>query len=278
MWFFFVYFLEETAHWFISEFPQNAVECRRIKRDNKPSGKLKRIAVTPTENKVSPTEMDVEQLPAYSIEEDLKKTENSDKQSLEKVAIDSATEKENQKNLDLDNLQNISPEPESEEMKNEEKSIQQVMRFVLVVLALALHAVFEGLAIGIQRSAANIWYLFVAVTVHSITILFCVGLELLLAKTSFRTIYIQMFALAMASPVGVILGLIITVTSDMNTAAKSTAAVVLEGFSAGNIVYITFFEILNREKQRRVYRIRRGICIIAGFSLMAVLEYIQTSH
>jgi hypothetical protein len=58
----------------------------------------------------------------------------------------------------------------------------------------------------------------------------------------------------------------------MNTQAKSTAVVLLEGLSAGTILYITFFEVLNREKERRAYTFRRAVCILGGFGLMAVLQ------
>ncbi|KAG5881406.1 hypothetical protein JTB14_008918 [Gonioctena quinquepunctata] len=152
------------------------------------------------------------------------------------------------------------------------------MRCILIVLALSFHAIFEGLAIGLQKNTSNIWFLFIAVCIHSATILFCMGLELLLAKAKIKFICFQMLALAVASPFGVFLGLLVTIKSDMETRAKSTAVVLLEGLSAGTILYITFFEVLNREKERRVYRIPRAICILGGFSLMAFLEYLELYH
>lgn len=146
-------------------------------------------------------------------------------------------------------------------------------------MALSFHAIFEGLAIGLQNEAATIWYLFTAVTIHSATILFCMGLELLIAKTKTKIIVIQMLILAATSPFGVILGLLITLSSDMNSSkAKSATVVILEGLSTGTILYITFFEILNREKARRVFRLYRGLCILGGFIFMALLQYYELSE
>ncbi|XP_017772306.1 PREDICTED: zinc transporter ZIP3-like [Nicrophorus vespilloides] len=149
---------------------------------------------------------------------------------------------------------------------------QQIIRGILIVLALSLHAFFEGLAIGLQTSISNIWYLFLAISIHSATILFCIGLELLLANTKIRTIIVHVSILSITSPLGVFFGLLITLNADMNTKAKTIWVMLIEGLSAGTILYITFFEVLNREKERRVYRMSRACFIILGFGLMACLE------
>lgn len=85
-----------------------------------------------------------------------------------------------------------------------------------------------------------------------------------------------MAALAIASPTGIVLGLLVTVETSIKTFTMSIVTVILEGLSAGTILYITFFEVLNREKERRVYRLRRGLCIVGGFMLMALLQYSES--
>ncbi|KAI4467494.1 zinc/iron transporter [Holotrichia oblita] len=160
-------------------------------------------------------------------------------------------------------------------MERQEKDQQQILRCCLVVVALSLHAFFEGLAIGLQLSISNIWYLFTAISIHSATILFCIGLELLIARTKASVIIFNIVILSVTSPFGVLLGLVITLYADMNTTAKSLAVVLLEGLSAGTILYITFFEVLNREKARRVIILTRACFILGGFTLMAILEYVE---
>lgn len=71
------------------------------------------------------------------------------------------------------------------------------------------------------------------------------------------------------------MGITISLTTEMHTSAKSFAIVFLEGLSAGTILYITFFEVLSREKERRVYILKRAVCLGIGFSLMAGLECIK---
>lgn len=174
-------------------------------------------------------------------------------------------------NIALIQEEQLSPTDE-ETMKDQE----QLMRCVLTIAALSLHTLLEGLSIGIQKFKYEIWYLFLAVSIHSASILFCMGVELILAQTRVRFIVLQMAALALASPVGILLGLLVSVESSMKTFGMSVAGVILEGFSAGTILYITFFEVLNRERERRVYRLRRGLCIVGGFVIMALLQYSET--
>lgn len=177
------------------------------------------------------------------------------------------------------------PESEASEMQEMEQLLErdvnsrrQILRCIIVVLALSLHAAFEGLAIGLQHSTSNIWYLFIAVSVHSATILFCMGLELLTANTNHNLIMIQMGIFSMPSPLGVMLGLALSLTTDMHTKAKSLTVVLLEGISAGTILYITFFEVLKREKERKTKRLIRGICIATGFTCMGLLELAKVKH
>ena len=94
-----------------------------------------------------------------------------------------------------------------------DRSIFSLSRDVFTVLALSIHAVFEGLAVGLESSSSNVWTMFAAIASHKfvltflrsslslsvslsrsyiVTILhfsrfvitFCVSLELLQAGTS----------------------------------------------------------------------------------------------
>nr|CAH7761860.1 unnamed protein product [Callosobruchus chinensis] len=287
--FFFVYFLEEISHWFLSKVPKDS---------GSPSPITKKVNNF-TKASVSPLDTSETASNAFMIEEAYEKTMELDKRQYdnepEKEDDDSremlTLEEKNRKNIVYDTLSLNSEaakqkaeeldvpkevvEEEDEQVEREITNKQHVMRCVLIVVALCFHAVFEGLAIGVQKSTADIWFLFTAVSIHSATILFCISLELLLAKARADFIYTHMLFLALASPFGVLLGLGITQKYDAESQSKSIAVVLLEGLSAGTILYITFFEVLNREKERRVYRVYRAFCIIGGFSLMAFLQYLE---
>ena len=45
------------------------------------------------------------------------------------------------------------------------------------MLAISLHAVFEGIAMGLGTKASMVWYLCFAIAVHKFIIAFCIGLQ-----------------------------------------------------------------------------------------------------
>ena len=185
------------------------------------------------------------------------------------------TELENYKNMELEsNVADMAHVDELDKIMDSPTPLTQrkIVRGILIVLALSMHSFFEGVAIGMQNSNRNIWYLFIAVSIHSATILFVIGLEMLLSHARIRTIVIHVIVLSVMSPLGVFTGLLITLSTDADTKAKTIGVTFLEGLSAGTILYITFFEVLIREKERRVYRLRRALAIIVGFGMMACLE------
>lgn len=291
--FFVVYFVEELSHWFVN----STNKCMK-KRGKK---RATTRAITPAglppptingyvDEEKTPRKLNEQILSEYV---DGKKMPyvidygNNEKRppSIVNGYFDESEEKEEADETDpeegLDTLEDdqVQPVKELEMIINRQsKTRQQILRCILIMLALSFHAVFEGVAIGLQKSIPDIWYLFTAVSVHSATILFCTSFELLIAKAKIKTILTHVLLLSVTSPLGVLTGLAITMTTDMNTHAKSVAVVFLEGFSTGTILYITFFEVLKREKERRIYSFRRGIFILAGFTLMAVLEYAEVYH
>ncbi|KAJ8935158.1 hypothetical protein NQ314_012977 [Rhamnusium bicolor] len=194
MGFFFVYFLEELSHWIITKLPDEPCPNKTKKFSS-----FTHASVTPLDDT-----KELEKTKAFIIEDEFENTNNDEVKSIKEfkddmlsldenhenivydsLSLNSEVAKENKKNLQL----NDEAEKNMEEIEHEIKSQQQVMRCVLVVLALSFHAIFEGLALGLQNSIADIWFMFIAVSIHSATILFCMGLELLLAKTKKKIYY-----------------------------------------------------------------------------------------
>lgn len=270
--------MEELSHWFIVKFPgdQNTPFKKQI--NNYTSA-----TVTPSnDNEVDITieeeyKKQLEQLKSEESETEKKEEkELNNETNYDSSSVSSEVLRENERNLNINNELNENTIKNKKCIDGIDKMRQQSIRCILVVLALSFHAIIEGFSIGLQKNHAEIWYMFIATSIHSAIMLFCIGLELLLARTRYKFIFIIVLILAVANPVGVILGLIVTMKSKVDTLCKSVAVVLLEGLSAGTILYITFFEILKREKERRVHRLSRSCCIIAGFTLMALLQTLGT--
>ncbi|KAL1513659.1 hypothetical protein ABEB36_003043 [Hypothenemus hampei] len=262
--FFFIYFLEEFTYWIVNSFKKrkcNEDHIRTIIRNGENVGLS---SVKPS--KISPIKTII-----------TKQTEDGDTQNSEKILARTLSSKSTN-SIKEDINQMLQEEQLTIEEEEIVKTREQLMRFILTIAALSLHAVLEGLSIGIQKMADEVWYLSISVSLHSASILFCLGVELVLAQTRLKYILIHVLAMTLASPFGILLGLIVAEETSAKPTTMSIATVVLEGFSAGAILYIIFFEVLNREKERRVYRLQRGFCILGGFLLMALLQYLQSLY
>jgi zinc transporter 1/2/3 len=51
------------------------------------------------------------------------------------------------------------------------------IRGFLVILALSLHAVFEGVALGLTHTTGSVWLIFFAIASHKFVISFCIGMQ-----------------------------------------------------------------------------------------------------
>lgn len=73
---------------------------------------------------------------------------------------------------------------------------------LIAVLALSFHAIFEGLAVGLESNPTDVWYLMGAVAAHKFVIAFCVGVELLVAKTELILVILSVGIFAIVTPLG----------------------------------------------------------------------------
>lgn len=95
------------------------------------------------------------------------------------------------------------------EQNNNEMSHVHNLRSLFVVLALSFHSIMEGLAIGLEQNMHDMGFLFLAVSIHECTILFCIGIKLVISCSSLTNIVLNIIVLTLVSPFGKFINLII---------------------------------------------------------------------
>ena len=149
-----------------------------------------------------------------------------------------------------------------------EDSVVRSLRGLLVVLALSVHELFEGLAVGLESSTSNVWYMFGAVSAHKLVIAFCIGVELITIQTKVLLTVIYVFTFAIVSPIGIGIG--IAISDDQGSA--DVPSVILQGLASGTLLYIVFFEILQRDKNGGL---KQYGAILLGFLIMFGLTFLS---
>ena len=150
-------------------------------------------------------------------------------------------------NSDSDSTPPASPEHRAE--RDRRADILGSLRSILVVIALSVHSLFEGMAIGLDTNASGVWMLTGAIAIHAVPIVFCVGTDMLTSGVKKMKLIVYMIILSLNTPIGILIGIIVTLHQESEDSGSHVLAIgVLQGLAAGTLLYITFFEVLARDK------------------------------
>lgn len=150
------------------------------------------------------------------------------------------------------------------------KQLKGIRSFVLLI-ALSLHTVFEGMALGLQSTSKEVWTLFAALAIHKSIIAFTLGLQFAehVSRTSRVLLFVVFFSLM--SPLGIIVGTLISETSAGYGAEVANA--VLQGLATGTFIHVTFFEVLQREVGQD-HNVLKVLAVIVGFVIIALMNFL----
>lgn len=76
------------------------------------------------------------------------------------------------------------------------------MRGLLIVLALSIHELFEGFAVGLERDPKGVYFMFAAVSAHKYVIAFCIGVELMVQQTKMWLAFVYVLIYSAVSAIG----------------------------------------------------------------------------
>jgi len=157
----------------------------------------------------------------------------------------------------------------------EDGGFEAALRGFLVVLAISLHAVFEGIAMGLTNNIRSVWLLFIAISAHKYVISFCISMQFVTSglKPLLSIIYFSTFAII--SPVGAGIGILLSETVKSEAETQGVVVTVLQGLATGTLLYVVFFEVIEKERQKGTSGTIQVVCSILGFICMLVLESVE---
>ena len=158
-----------------------------------------------------------------------------------------------------------SPKEEIEEAAAQGRSI-------VLIIALSLDCIFEGMALGLQTTTAGVWSMFVAIISHEFIMAFCLGLELV-KYYSTKGVVVGALCYALTVPIGIAIGMLILETQDEVSTAVDITNGVLQCIAAGCFLYVAFFGILTEEIRKKSL-MSKLVAVTIGFLLMAAMALI----
>ena len=151
---------------------------------------------------------------------------------------------------EVDDLEN-QPKATPEQVRH--KKLQINATPYMLALALSLHSFFEGIAIGIQTQPSVFYQIVVGIVIHKTAAAISLGVAAVkFFPTNFRKVMSVILPFSVATPLGMIVGIILS--------ANSTPAMVNITFSsiaAGTFVYIACSEVIVQEFQTQKERYKK---------------------
>lgn len=147
------------------------------------------------------------------------------------------------------------------------------LRSILLLTALSLHSVFEGLAVGLQQKADDVIGIFVALLIHKSILSFCLGMNLIQSKLSHGGMIRSIVFFSLTAPVGIGLG--IAIIDLWDTKSSLLVQGILTGIACGTFLYVTFFEVLPSEFNTHEHRLLKVLFLLLGFATVSGVLFLH---
>ncbi|XP_020203274.1 zinc transporter 2 [Cajanus cajan] len=125
-------------------------------------------------------------------------------------------------------------------------SVRSIGDTILLIVALCVHSVFEGLAIGVAETKADAWKALWTICLHKIFAAIAMGIALLrmIPDRPLMSCAAYAFAFAISSPIGVAIGIILDATTQGHVADWIFA--ISMGLACGVFIYVSVNHLLGK--------------------------------
>ncbi|GMR52406.1 hypothetical protein PMAYCL1PPCAC_22601, partial [Pristionchus mayeri] len=165
---------------------------------------------------------------------------------------------------------------ESVKYATSETGESSFLKSLTFTIAMSFHSILEGFALGVQGTTSRILTLFFSLLLHKSIEAFSVGLQVAKGNTSrMKAVIGTILIYALMTPIGSMLGAALQ-SSSIDPMHKLGAVLLFESLAAGTFIYVTFLEVLAREKENEINSLHQLISIVIGFSLIALLQFLTT--
>ena len=149
------------------------------------------------------------------------------------------------------------------------------LRAMLLLSALSLHSIFEGLSVGLQSNAGQVLGIFAALVLHKSILSFSIGMSLVQSRLSTKSCIRSILFFSLTAPFGVGVGILMTDLWESN--ASNLVDGILQGIASGTFLYMTFFEVLPAELNSSHDRMLKLLMLLLGYSTVTCILFLSDS-
>jgi zinc transporter ZupT len=138
----------------------------------------------------------------------------------------------------------------------------------ILLVALSIHGLFEGSALGVQTELKDTLFLCIAILAHKWAESFALGMSFYKSNTEIGT-YVRMIILfAIFTPLGITIGMILSGTGPLIQG-------IFLAVSSGTFLYVSASEVIVEEFAITRYRYQKYFLYLCGGILVGLLSYLE---
>lgn len=146
-------------------------------------------------------------------------------------------------------------------------------RLYMMVFAISLHSLFEGLSVGLSVDTQALLQLLLALLIHKSIIAFSIGVQLVDADLRTTVVLICLAIFSAMAPCGVGLGMLLL--ESLDKVVKAWMSGTLQGIATGTFLYVTFFEVLPHELNIVDKKLLKIMFVMLGYFVITGVCYIE---
>jgi len=137
------------------------------------------------------------------------------------------------------------------------------------MIALSTHSIFEGLALGLETNRSNVINIIIAIAIHKGAAGSSLGISLVKTfPNDFRMVRILVLLFALATPLGITIGMLMSNAPDIYD-------IVFSSIAGGSFVYIACSEVIVEEFSVPGDRWIKYFVFLLGATIIICLYFIE---
>eukprot|EP00118_Oscarella_pearsei_P021302 m.238401 g.238401 ORF g.238401 m.238401 type:complete len:346 (+) comp40163_c0_seq24:377-1414(+) len=156
--------------------------------------------------------------------------------------------------------------------------IDPTFKDFLLFIVMYLHAIFEGLALGLLDSVSDVLSLLLAVTIHKSVILASLVVQLVVKNVKRAKSLLLVLIFTVMAPIGIAIGIIMDKVGSQETPSGVLATGIMNAFATGTLFFVVFMEILPEGFRSGKSPFSRAMVVFFGFCIIALLSLIPEHH
>ena len=136
------------------------------------------------------------------------------------------------------------------------------------MIALSVHAMFEGIALGLMNDLSSVVNLIISIAIHKFAESMAISIALLKSKIAFKALFKFIMVFSLATPLGTAFGILLGNTPEI-------VSIIFTSLCGGTFIYVACSELIVEEFSMPGNRWIKLLAFVLGAVLIGLLLLLE---